>query len=410
MAEYIYDRIFAPDGAVKAIAEQYGTPFYLYHKEGILQSAQALKNAFFWSHNYQNYFTIRQNPNPHLLKLLASGGTGVNASNYSELLLAKACGFSGDELIYEPVRKDTKAENLARELDATWLINGVDLLPERLPARIILHYHPLEERLNAVQFPMIGKSKNGITKPRILDVLRDLRHRGAEKLGVSLQIASYSIKPGFWAQKAEILLSLAQEVKENLGFDLWSLHIGEGPGLPYHPRATAPTIAEEADKIHTLLLNKLCEQSYAVFTGVNRNLMEHCGLLVSKILERRDIYHTFLVLDAGFCQYIRPVLKSAYRHVSVLGRNQIENRRKYYLVGTLPDENDRPVQKGRMLPQVTPGEYCIFHDVGCGGRSMPVLYGFAPVAGEFLYEEDGTISQISPSRTEEDVMEFLTAL
>ncbi len=407
MAEYVYDRIFAPDDAVRSIAEQNGTPFYLYDQKGIEDSVRSLHSAFSWVSGYQNYFVIRQNPNPRILQILAKSGTGVSACSYTELLLAKSCGFSGEQLIYEPGRKDDRAEALAKQLGATWMINSTDLLPEDLPQRIILHYHPMEEKLTSVQLHRIGKSKNGIQSPWIFDVIADLHQRGVKSIGVALQVASYSITPGFWAKKAEILLDLAKETKKRLGFSLWCLHLGEGPGLPYQPRVTAPTIAEEADNIRLLSNN---EEIPVIFTGVNSQLMEHSGLLVTKILEQRDIYYSFLVLDAGFCQYIRPVLKSAYRHISVLGKNQIENRKKYYLVGELPDEIDRPAQKGRMLPKVTAGEYCIVHDVGCGSRSMPLLYGFAPVTAEYLYTDSGSIQQISPRRTEEEVLDFLTTL
>ena len=408
MSEYSFDRIFAPTDTVRSIAKEYGTPFYLYDQKGIEASVQNLHQSFTWSEGYQNYFVVRQNPNPSILKILHKTGTGVNAGSLCELQLAKACGFSGAQLIYEPTQRDLNAEKFAKELDATWMINSADLLPDELPQRIILHYHPMEERLPTVQFHRIGKSKNGIQRPRIFDVISDLHNRGATHIGVALQVASYSIQPGFWARKAEMLLDLAEETKRRLGLDLWCLHLGEGPGLPYQPRITAPSVVEEAEKIRNLLESRTMNPR--IFTGVNRRLMEHCGLLVTKILECRDIYYSFLVLDAGFCQYIRPALKSAYRHISVLGKNQTENRKKYYLVGQMPDETDRPAQKGRMLPRVSAGEYCIIHDVGCGGRSMPLLYGFSPIAAEYLYDDNGDIRQIAPGRTEEEVMNFLTAL
>ena len=408
MSEYTFDRIFAPDDAVRSIAEQNGTPFYLYDQKGIDDSIRALHQAFSWNSCYQNYFVIRQNPNPTILKLLAKAGTGVNAGSYTELLLAKSCGFADDRLIYEPTRQDPRAEKLAKPLNAIWMINSNSLLPDELPRSIILHYHPMEERLSAVQFRRIGNSKNGIQMPKIFDAILDLHQRGVERIGAALQVASYSIQPGFWAKKAKILLDLALETKARTGVSLWCLHLGEGPGLPYQPRATAPSIEEEADKIHNLVGDLDCHPS--ILTGVNKRLMEHCGLLVTKILEKRDIYYSFLILDAGICQYIRPIIKSAYRHISVLGRRQTENRKKYYLVGELSDESDRLSQKGRMLPIVQTGEYCVIHDVGCGGRSMPMLYGFSPVAAEYLYGDDGAIRQISPGRTEEEILKFLTTL
>lgn len=411
MAEYAFDQIFAQEEAVRLIAETDGTPFYLYHKQGIRDRILDLRRAFSWATGYQNYFPVRENNNPEILKFLAQLGTGVSACSYTELILAEKCGFSGEQLLYEPIRRDVLAEELARKLDATWMFSSINLIPEELPQRVILHYHPSEERLNAVQFPAVGKSKNGICKPEILDVITDLHSRGVRKLGLSLQIASYCIKPGFWVKKAKVLLALAGEVEEKLGFPIWSLHIGEGPGLPYQPRATekATTLAEEAERLCALYSALSEGEKPVLFTGAIRQLMEPNGILVTKILEQRETYRTYLILDAGIGHYLRPVLKNAYRHISVLGSNHTEDRKLYYLAGALPDEIDHLSQKGRMLPKVTPGDYCVIHDVGCGARSMPMLYGCPCVAAEYLLEEDGSIRQIAHYRSEREVLEFLTA-
>ncbi len=409
MSEYLYDRIFAPTEAVKAVAEQDGTPFYLYHKQGILDSVHSLNLAFAWADEYRNYFNLRENNNPEILKLLAQAGSGVSVCSYTELRLAEKCGFSGERILYEPTRREDAAEKLARKLNAVWMINGVDLIPTDLPQRMILRYHPSEERLTAVQFTTVGKSKNGICSPEILAVLDDLHRRGVEKLGIALQVASYCIKPGFWEKKANVLLSLAAEVKEKSGFALWCIHIGEGPGLAYQARVTAPSVEEEADRVRALYAGLSVADRPAVFTGVNRRLLEQNGVLVTKVLEQRDLYHTYLILDAGIGHYLRPVLKSAYRHISVLGKHQTEDRKRYYLAGMLPDEIDHLSQKPRMLPKVEPGDYCVVHDVGCGARSMPMLYGCPSIAAEYLFDEDGTIRPISPHRSEQEVLDFLTA-
>ena len=87
----------------------------------------------------------------------------------------------------------------------------------------------------------------------------------------------------------------------------------------------------------------------------------------------------------------------------------MENRRRYSIVGVLPDGFDYLDVKGRMLPQVGPGDYCVVHDVGCGGRAMVLLYGFQPTAAEYLYTPDGSMLPIAPGRTEEEVLQFLTA-
>lgn len=409
MSNYPADQIFAPADLVREIADAGHTPFYLYHAEGIRRSIESLHGLFSWNPGYQNYFPLRDNLNPHLLRILLGSNTGVCVTGKDELAYACRCGFFGDALLYEPSVYDTEAETLAKENHAIWLINSEAVMPHDLPEKIILRYHPCDLPMPPKLKQSVIRRKNGFNRQQVLHLAARLHEQGVKQIGLALSISAYSIQPGFWKRKAAILTKLASEIHQQTGIRIWCLHIGEGTGLPYHPRVTVPDLEEEAVLLQTALLEEYKQDRFPVImTGVSSQIMEQHGLLITKVLEQRYIYKTFLVMDAGISQYNRPLLKQAYRHVSVLGRNEVENRKLYSLVGSLPDNFDRLVSKGRMLPKVEPGDYCVIHDVGCGGRSMPLLYGLRPVAPEFLYEE-GTIRQIAPKRTPQEVLDFLTA-
>ena len=133
MADYPADRIFAPSGAVKEIADAGNTPFYLYDKQGIQNSINELHDAFAWISGYQNYFPLRDNLNPQLLQILSASGSGVSVTSKAELEHACRCGFSGSAILYEPSILDPDAEKLAFQQDAVWLLNSAALLPDTLP-------------------------------------------------------------------------------------------------------------------------------------------------------------------------------------------------------------------------------------------------------------------------------------
>lgn len=408
MSEYLPDRIFAPDDTVRELAETEKTPFYLYDQSGIQSAVQRLHSSFSDMPAHQNYIPVRENPNPQILKLLCAGGTGVCACSAVELKLACACGFSGSQLLYEPNRRDPEAEALALEADAVWLINGEALLPQRLPTKVLLRYHPADRNLTPLQRSVVGKSKHGISRENLLALAGRL-HRQRTQIGLAMQVSTYSIHHGFWARKASILLELAAELRRTAEVPVWACFIGEGPGLGYRPQAQSCDWSTEAEAVCAIFTALPEEERPVLLTGVCRRLLEPYGILVTKILEKRTNLRTFLVVDAGICQYLRPSLLQAYRHISVLGRREIENRRRYSIVGPLPDSFDFLDAKGRMLPQVVPGDYCVVHDVGCGSRAMAMLYGFQPVAAEYLYTPDGSFIPIAPGRTEEEVQQFLTA-
>lgn len=403
MATYQPDEIFAPETIVRALAETGATPFYLYDESGIRESVKRLYQAFSHFPNYENYLPIRENPNPALLTLLQEGGCGVCASNLAELELACQCGFGGRKLLYEPMTEDALATQLACSRDALWLINSEALVPDRPVSQVILRYH-----LTNFDIPNLSRrlnwSKSGLTKAQLLRTAAALREKGTEHIGLALQSAAYSLQSGLMARRAKVLRNLAEELERETGVTVDSLFLGEGPGLPYRPKLAGPTLEQEALELEPILSGWPAQ--IAIYTGICKQLLEPYGLLVVKVLELRRFDQSFLVLDGGFNQYIRPALKQAYRHISVLGRSQVEGRRRYVLSGPTFDERDR-LSEGRMLPPVTPGDFCVVHDVGCGGRAMPLLYASQPVAAEYLYTVDGEIRQISAGRTSREVMEFL---
>lgn len=408
MSEYLPDRTFADEEIIRRIIAEEETPFFLYHRLGLQERIRKLHHAFADIPDHQNYFPIRENPNPEILRILAESGTGVSACSYIELRLAEKCGFSGDRLLYEPARNDAAAAELARELNAAWLINGVSLIPDMLPDRIILRYLPSDQRLAPLQMVCVGKRKCGLKREQILETAAELSMRGCRRIGLALQVATYHIRPGIWARKLELLIGLAEEVYEKTGVEVGWLQIGEGPGLPYNPSSRLPVMEDEAQKVVSVYQRQKTEHRPVLHTGSCRWLMDPAGILVSRILEQRVLEGTELILDAGMTQFIRPAIYKAYRHVSILGKNNIENRKRYFLSGELPDEADQPATKGRVLPKTGPGEYCVIHDVGAGARSMTMLYGMHAVPAEFLLMEDGSVRKISERRSEEEVAAFLT--
>lgn len=410
MAEYPADQIFAPAETIKCIASNNNTPFYLYDRQGIQNSVNKLHCLFSWSEHFQNYFPIRENNNPHLLRLLHDLGTGVCANSKSELQLAMRCGFHGDTLLYEPLVKDQETEKLAHDCGAGWFCNSASLLPDILPKKLILRYNPCDLNFPPQIKQAVLRSKCGFNREDLFETAQLLVGKGLDEIGLAMQISNYSLHKGFWAKKTSILLTVAEQLTQQTGLSVRYCHIGEGPGLPYHPSIKAPDYKEEADEVRKVL-EKLPETARPIlYTAVTGRLLEENGILITKVLEIRQILKTYLVLDSGVCQYIRPILKQAYRHLSVLGNSQMEKRKTYYVVGTMPVSFDRFSLKGRILPVVKPGDYCVVHDTGCGARCMPMLYGSSCIPGEYLYCEDGSIQQIAPHRTEEEVLDFLTAL
>ena len=88
-----------PDSVFIRAAEQFPTPFHLYDEQGIRENARLLNKAFAWCPSFREYFAVKALPNPAILRILKEEGCGLDCSSATELTLAKACGFSGEEVI-----------------------------------------------------------------------------------------------------------------------------------------------------------------------------------------------------------------------------------------------------------------------------------------------------------------------
>ncbi|MDO5378296.1 MAG: diaminopimelate decarboxylase, partial [Clostridia bacterium] len=84
----------------EAIAREYPTPFHIYDEAGIRRTARALNRAFAWNPGFKEYFAVKATPNPFILKILREEGCGVDCSSETELMLSRASGFSGHEIMF----------------------------------------------------------------------------------------------------------------------------------------------------------------------------------------------------------------------------------------------------------------------------------------------------------------------
>ena len=102
---------FATLEQLREIERTYPTPFYLYDEKGIRENAARLKQAFSWNRGYKEYFAVKATPNPFLLNILKDMGCGTDCSSMTELMMSRACGFSGSDIMFSS--NDTPPEEFA---------------------------------------------------------------------------------------------------------------------------------------------------------------------------------------------------------------------------------------------------------------------------------------------------------
>ena len=85
---------------IREIVKSHPTPFHIYDEDGIRKNAKDLNKAFSWNRGFKEYFAVKAMPNPFILQILKEEGCGVDCSTKAELVLSKAAGFSGEDIMF----------------------------------------------------------------------------------------------------------------------------------------------------------------------------------------------------------------------------------------------------------------------------------------------------------------------
>ena len=102
----------------KEIVKEFPTPFHIYDEAGIRRTARALNQAFSWNKGFKEYFAVKATPNPFILKILREEGCGVDCSSETELMLSRACGFEGHEIMFSSNETEAREFTLADSMGA----------------------------------------------------------------------------------------------------------------------------------------------------------------------------------------------------------------------------------------------------------------------------------------------------
>ena len=110
---------------IETITKTWPTPFHLYDEKGIRKNVQELRDAFSWNPGYREYFAVKANPNPFLIKILQEYGCGTDCSSMTELMLSEALGFRGRQIMFSS--NDTPVEEFRKADELNGIINLDDI-------------------------------------------------------------------------------------------------------------------------------------------------------------------------------------------------------------------------------------------------------------------------------------------
>ena len=396
---------------LREIERTYPTPFYLYDEKGIRENAARLKQAFSWNRGYKEYFAVKATPNPFLLNILKDMGCGTDCSSMTELMMSRACGFSGSDIMFSS--NDTPPEEFAYAEKLGAIINLDDIthiqcLEETLghiPETISCRFNPggLFKISNDIM-DNPGDSKYGMTAEQIGQAFKILKEKCAKHFGIHAFLASNTVTNEYYPMLAKILFELAVKLKEETGVHIAFINLSGGIGIPYRPDQEPNDILAIGDgvrRVYEEILVPAGMDDVALCTELGRFMMGPYGALVTKAIHEKHTYKEYVGVDACAVNLMRPAMYGAYHHITVMGREDEPCTRMYDVVGSLCENNDK-FAIDRKLPKIDMGDLLVLHDTGAHGFSMGYNYNGRLKSAEILLQEDGSTRMIRRAETPED--------
>ncbi len=386
------NELYCEDVPVRTIADEVGTPCYIYSAATLLRHFAAFDGAFSGTRHI-TCFSMKSNSNLAVIRLFASEGGGVDIVSGGELYRALKAGVSPDKIVYSGVGKTR--DDLARALEAGILMFNLESIQEMSAldeaALGMGKRAPVAFRVNPDVDPKTHPYiSTGLKKNKFgIDITEAISHykvasklEGLDVVGVSCHIGSQltMVSPFVDALRKvkDLIIALEDE-----GTKVQFLDIGGGLGITYNEEEP-PHPGEYAEAVK----RELSGMELTLILEPGRVLVGNAGVLVTKVLyTKKTAAKDFIIVDAAMNDLVRPTLYDSY-HAVVPLRDPGREKIKADIVGPICESGDF-FARDRDIEAMQPGELAAIMSAGAYGFSMSSNYNSRPRPCEVLVKGDG---------------------
>ena len=390
--QYKNNQLMAENLPVKQLAEQFGTPLYIYSKATLERHWHAFDNAF-GEHPHLVCFAVKSNPNIAILNVMAKLGSGFDIVSQGELERVLAAGGDAAKVVFSGVAKSH--QEIARALEVGIRCFNVESEAELLRINQIAgemgKIAPISLRVNpdvdAHTHPYIStglkENKFGVSVEQAREVYKVAATLPNIKIvGMDCHIGSQLTELQPFLDAVDRLIVLMEQLKQD-GIHLKHLDLGGGLGVTYtdetppHPTDYAKALWEK--------LSAFSELEIIVEPG--RAITANAGILVTKVeYLKSNESRNFAIVDAGMNDMIRPALYQAYMNILEIDRTLAREEKIYDVVGPICETSDF-LGKQRKLA-IAEGDYLAQRSAGAYGASMSSNYNSRPRTAEVMVDGD----------------------
>jgi diaminopimelate decarboxylase len=399
--------------SLTSLANDYGTPLYVYSATQISQRFQLFQQAF-TARPHTVCYAVKANSSLAILRLLGKQGAGFDIVSGGELeRVRRAHSPALKRVVFSGVGKQ------AWEIDAALKSNilqfnveseqELELLAARAQAyntraRFALRVNP---DVFAETHPYIstGLSEHkfgiAITQARAI-YRRAAKSRWLEAYGVSVHIGSQIRKVDPFAAALERVTSLVAELRRD-GHDIRTIDAGGGLGIDY---SAAPFDAPHQVERYAAALNKgLASETAHLLIEPGRFVVAQAGALLTRVLvEKKNGAKTFIITDAAMNDLIRPALYHAHHEIVPVRQPSGKSTITADIVGPVCESGDF-FARDRDIANTRPGDLVALLDAGAYGMTQASNYNSRPRPAEVLVEGD----KVTLTRRRETMRDLLAS-
>lgn len=353
-----------------SVANEFGTPTYVYHAEKIAEQYSKLKNAF-RKCDAKFFYASKALTNINVLKFAKSIGLSLDCVSIHEVKLGLMAGFAKEDILYTPNCVDFSEIIAATELGVYINIDNISILEQfgnkfgsSYPICIRLNPHIMAGGNFKISTGHVD-SKFGISIHQVRHINRIVKTFNIHVHGIHMHTGSEIKDVNVFLEGLEVMFSMAVHFPE-----LKFIDMGSGFKVPYQEGDPETDVNMLGEKVTAALqqYEKETGKHLQVWFEPGKYLVSECGYFVVKANVIKQTPATvFVGVNSGFNHLIRPMFYEAYHFIKNIS-NPSGPERIYTVVGNICETDT--FAWDRKLNEVREGDYLVFYNAGAYGFEM----------------------------------------
>lgn len=384
-----------------SVAEEFGSPVYVYDAEKIKSQYKRLTDAF-KVNELRIHYAVKALSNISILKLLNSLGCGLDTVSVQEVQLGIKAGVDPSKIIYTPNGVSLEEIEEVVKLGAQINIDNLSILEQfgsrhpDIPVCIRINPHVMAGGNSKISVGHID-SKFGISIHQMPHLLRIVENTGMRINGIHMHTGSDILDIGVFLYASEILFEAARNFK-----DLEFIDFGSGFKVPYR-EGDIQTDIEDLGQQLTEKFEKFCKEygrELALAFEPGKYLVSEAGKFLARVNVIKQTTSTvFAGVDSGFNHLIRPMFYGSHHDITNISNPEAKHR-FYSVVGYICETDT--FGNNRRISEIREGDILSFSNAGAYCYSMASNFNSRYRPAEVLWYE-GKAHIIRERETFEDL-------